>query len=173
MKRILLLFLFPVLAHGQTDSIGKKPDLNKISYDNVKWTKAEGGSFWFYYKPSQYFFKNTEFETITLENGDVLVYLFEAGIYLLLDEFGKSPINVEHGVYLASSRNCIFVKRSRGSGFWIYDKGIYVDHLESVGLDVANRVFIYRSGRTDKRYFISQNDFDFAPLSKAVGILAE
>jgi hypothetical protein len=174
MKFLFLLFVLPILSVAQTDTAKTvHPDLNKISYDNVKWTKAEGGSFWFYYKPAQYFFKNNEFETITLDNGDVLVYLYEVGIYLLLDDFAKIPVNTERGVGLASSRNAIFIKRSRGTGFWIYDKGKYVDHLERVGVNNETHLYVYRSGITDKRYFINENDFVFAPLSKAVGILSE
>lgn len=174
MKALLLLLLFPLVSFGQKDASENppKPDLAKISYDDVIWRKAEGGSFWFFYKPTKYFFKPEEFKTISLDNGDLLVYMVEPAIYLLLGDFNKSPVNIDQHVSLGSIRNCIFIRRSRG-GFWIYDKGDYVDHLERLGADTEHHTVIWRCGRTDKRYFINENDFAFAPLSRPVGILSE
>ena len=177
MKHLILLLAFPIALFGQSSdtrdsSNGKKPDLTKISFADVKWAKAEGGSFWFYYKPTQYFFQTKEFQTITLETGDVIVYMYEIGIYLSLPEFPKAVNNGEHGVELASSRSCIFVKRSRGMGFWIYDKGQYVDNLERIGMNTLHQ-YVYKCSRTDKRYWIEESDFVFAPLGKPVGILSE
>ena len=178
MKKLLVLWVFPVLAFGQPkDSVKQKnaahPDMTKISGDDIKWTKAEGGSFWFYYKPSMFFFATNEFNTITLENGDVMIFLFDPGVYLLLPDYGKTPLNVEHGVEVVSTKPCVFVRRSRGLGFYIFDEGLYVDNLQDMGLNAFRHVYVFRSRRTDKRYYVSEPDFLYGPYSKAVPITSE
>ena len=176
---LFVLLVLPILVLGQPrDSLklkdaGHHPDMSKISKDDIKWTKAEGGSFWFYYKPSMYFFKSNEFKTITLENGDVLVFLVAPGVYLLLQEYSKSPLKVEHGVEVVSTKPCVFVRRSRGLGIYIFDEGLYVDNLQEIGLNRLKHVYVFRSKRTDKRYYVSDTDFLYGPYSKAIPISSE
>lgn len=138
---------------------------------DIYWTKAEGSSFWFYYKPTHYFFKSDEFETITLENGELMVYLFESGIYLLLPEYINIPANKEQAVEFITARSAVFVRMGRG-GFRIYDKGRYVYNVERIGMNNAHQ-YVYRSGLSDKRYWIEEYDFVFGKISKPVGVLSE
>ena len=178
--RFLLLVLIgfsPLCLQARTpaapcDTVAKRPDLRNTGLDGIKWARAEGGSFWFYHKPSQYFFDSKEFQTITLENGDVLVYLFNPGIYLLLVDFSKAPANAENTAELASSRSCVFVRRARGSGFFILDKGLFVSAIERIGLNTDHQ-YVFRSRLSDKRYWINESDFLSAPVSKPIGILSE
>ncbi len=177
-RNLFLALLFPVFAFGQTkssgtiqDTSGKRPDFSKIVYTDIKWKKAEGNAFWFYYKPTLYFFKDDEFRTIPLESGDFLVYIFDLGKYVLLPAYSMAQKNVEHDIEIASNRDCVFIRLTRGR-FWIFDKGIYVDNLERVGLNSIHQ-YLYRSGRTDKRYWIEESDFLYGPFGIAIGILSE
>ena len=145
--------------------------MSQLSLSGVKWAKSEGNQFWFYYQPSMYFFKDTEFNTITLENGEILVYLYEANLYLLLPDYPQAKKQKEENVELASDRSCIFIRSARGR-FWIYDHGLYVSNIERMGTNQAHQV-ICRSRSSDKRYFINESDFYYGPVSKAIGILAE
>ena len=172
LRFIFLMMIIPVLSSGQAaDTSGKRPDMSRLNYEDVKWTKAEGSSFWFYYKPSLYFFKNTEFETIALENGDILIYLFDPGLYLLLPDYTNTEKNKEQPVGFVTARSCVFVRRSRGA-FWIYDKGQYVSNLERIGMNTQHQ-YVFRSGLSDKRYWIEEYDFVFGKIAKPVGILSE
>ncbi len=168
----LLMMIIPVLSFGQaSDTSGTRPDMLKLNYQDINWTKAEGSSFWFYYKPTHYFFTSKEFETIPLENGDILIYLFDAGYYLLLPDYGNTAKNKEQPVEFVTARSCVFVRRSRGA-FWIYDKGMYVSNLQSIGVNTLHQ-YVYRSGLSDKRYWIEEYDFVFGKIAKPVGILSE
>ncbi len=167
---LTLCLLTPFWLQAQNDSSGR-PDMVHLKPSDLKWAKAEGTQFWFYYQPKQYFFKDAEFNTIMLENGETLVYLFEANLYLLLPEFPKATPKKEMAVELASDRSCIFIRNARGR-YWIYDHGLYVNNLERIGSNQAHQV-ICRSRLSDKRYFINESDFYYGPVSKAIGILSE
>jgi hypothetical protein len=180
---LFLALLFPVLGFAQThninsqpiiiqDTSGKRPDFQSMVYTDIKWKKSDSSAFWFYYKPTLYFFNNKEFQTIPLETGDYLIYIFELGKYVLLPGYVKAETNVEYDIEIASNRDCVFFRVSRGR-FYIFDKGLYVDNLESVGLNNTYHQYVYRSRRTDKRYFINESDFMYGLIGKPVGILAE
>ena len=171
LKILVLALVFPFLSIAQTDTTGRRPDFAKMTYSDIKWTKSKGSSFWFYYKPTQYFFRNTEFQTITLENGDVLVFIFEARIYLLLPAYINTQKNKEKDVEFVTGRSCVFIRSSR-AGFLIYDNGLYVSELERVGVNNIHQ-YLYRSRVSDKRYWIEESDFRFGPLSTPIGILSE
>ncbi|MDB5210821.1 MAG: hypothetical protein JWQ30_1648 [Sediminibacterium sp.] len=178
-KKFLLLLSLSVVLFGagkaQTasqNSGGKKPDLSKMAYEDIKWAKSEGSAFWFYHKPSQYFFDSREFETISLENGDFIAFIYELDRYVLLPDYLKAGKKVEKAVEPITNSNCVFIRINR-SRFWIYDKGKYVDHLESVGFNSTYHQYIYRSATTDKRYFISEKDFLYGPMYTALGITSE
>jgi len=165
--------VMPILVWAQKDSAAaKKPDFSRINLTDIKWTRAEGGSFWFYYKPTQYFFTTQEFETRTLDNADVLVYLFEPGYYLLLPDFASAKLNVENAVEPVTSRSAVFVRRGVGANFYIIDHGLIVQNLERIGINTA-RQYVFRSRSSDKRYWIEESDFMAAPVSRPVGILSE
>jgi len=170
-KQLILLLTFPVLSFAQKDTSGKRPDLKTIAYTDINWTKAEGTSFWFYYKPTHYFFKNDEFETITLENGDILTYIYESSLYALLPDYQNTAKNVEQAVEPVTTRSCVFVRLGRG-GFKIFDKGKSVFDLERIGLNSIHQ-YVYRSRFSDKRYWIEEYDFVNGRISKPVGILSE
>lgn len=180
MKHLVLLLMIPFLSNGQSvhssdtvkSVIDKKLDWPKISINDVKWAKAKERSFWFYYKPANKFFESNEFEAIPLENGDMIVFLNAPGIYLLLPGYDKVKEETEQSVELASTGTCIFIKSSRGKGFWIFDRGKNVDNLERIGINNIHQ-YVYRSRRTDKRYWIEESDFLFGKLSTAIGILSE
>ena len=172
LRSFFLMLIIPVLSFSQTsDTSGKRPDMAKLNYQDIHWIKAEGSSFWFYYKPTHYFFTNKEFETIALENGDILIYLFDPGLYLLLPDYTKTEKNKEQDVELITGRSCVFVRRSRGA-FWIYDKGQYVSNLERIGMNNQHQ-YVFRSGLSDKRYWIEEYDFVFGRIARPVGILSE
>jgi hypothetical protein len=175
-QNLLPLLLFPILSLAQSniapDTSGKRPDLSKMAYTDIRWMKApEGNAFWFYYKPTQYFFQDKEFETIPMENGDFLIYIYEFDKYVLLTDFKNRERNKEFSVELASNRPSVFVRLNRVR-FVIYDRGQYVDNLERIGINTIHQV-VYKSGRTDKRYWISESDFLYGPMSVAIGILSE
>jgi hypothetical protein len=175
MKILLLIgFLmasFGLKAQADSSSNGKRPVMADLKPAEMKWAKSEGNQFWFYYQPTQYFFKDTEFNTIMLENGEIIVYLFEANLYLLLPSFPSVPKNKIQDVELASDRGCVFIRNTRGR-YWIYDHGVYVSNVERMGTNQAHQV-ICRSRISDKRYFINESDFYYGPASKAIGILSE
>jgi hypothetical protein len=172
LKLILILAIIPLVMQAQGDSAAKKPDFRNIHPEDIKWTRAEGGSFWFYYKPTQYFFSDREFQTRTLDNADVLVYLFEPGYYLLLPDFSTAKINMEKAVEPITARASVFVRRGTGANFYIIDHGQIVQSLERIGLNSA-RQYVFRSRLTDKRYWIEESDFLAAPVSRPIGILSE
>jgi hypothetical protein len=182
-KNLFLVLLFPVLGSAQTnsggkpqttiqDANGKRPDFQSMVYTDIKWKKSDSSTFWFYYKPTHYFFTSKEFQTIPLETGDYLIYIFEMRKYVLLPGYVKADTNVEHDIEIATNSDCVFFRLSRGR-FYIFDKGLYVDNLESVGLNNTYRQYVYRSRRTDKRYFIDEKDFSYGLIGKPVGIFAE
>lgn len=172
LRCFFLMMIIPVLSFAQaSDTSGRRPDMSKLNYQDIRFTKAEGNSFWFYYKPTLYFFKNTEFETIVLENGDILIYLFDSGLYVLLPDYTNTEKNKEQAVEFVTARSCVFVRRSRGA-FWIYDKGLYVSNLERIGMNNQHQ-YIFRSGLSDKRYWIEEYDFVFGKIAKPVGVLSE
>lgn len=182
-KNLLLIILFPVLGFSQTkggntspstveETNGKRPDFQSMVYTDIKWKKSDSSAFWFYYKPTHYFFTSKEFQTIPLETGDYLIYIFELGKYVLLPGYVKAETNIEYDIEIASNSDCVFFRLSRGR-FYIFDKGLYVDNLESVGLNNTYHQYVYRSRRTDKRYFIDEKDFSYGLIGKPVGILAE
>lgn len=172
MKQWLFLAIFlPYLALSQADTVVRKPDLSRLQYTDIRWAKSEGLSFWFYHKPSGYFFEKSDFETIPLESGEILVYLFEPGIYLLLPDYPLAEPKKEKQVEAVTGRCCVFIRNIRG-GFRIYDKGIYVQGLESVGVNNIHQ-HVYRSRAYDKRYWIEEYDFTFARIGLPVGIVSE
>ncbi len=179
MRKSLLILSLLVLMIGagkaQTttaqDTSGKRPDFTKMSFEDIKWTKAEGSSFWFYYKPTQYFFKDKEFVTIPLQNGDFLVYIYEFDKYVLLPAYQNARPNVEQAVEVASIRPSVFIRLNR-SRFVIFDRGQYVYNLERIGINTDHQV-VYRSGASDKRYWIDEKDFSYGPMSVAIGIVSE
>lgn len=178
-RKLLCMFLFPVLSviagkaqtTTSTDTSDKRPDFTKMLFTDIKWTKAEGSSFWFYYKPTQYFFKDKEFVTIPLQNGDFLVYIYELEKYLLLPAYQNVKNNVEQAVELASIRTSVFIRLNR-SRFVIFDRGLYVYNLERIGINTDHQV-VYRSGASDKRYWIDEKDFSYGPMSVPIGIVSE
>ncbi len=182
-KKLLIFLLFPVLCYSQKntttqsataaiiDTTGQKPDLSKMKYEDIKWAKSEGLSFWFYYKPTQYMFKSNEFETILLENGDILAYIHELQRYVLLPGYLNAEKNKEYGVEPVANSNCVFI-RSDVRGYWIYDKGFRVSNIQVLGMN-ATRQYLLKSGFTDKRYMVDEVDFKFAKLNTPIGILAE
>ncbi|MES2005937.1 MAG: hypothetical protein V4450_15570 [Bacteroidota bacterium] len=178
----LFLFILPVLGMGQNNPVakttvsqtepdGKRPNFTEMVLADIKWAKSEGNAFWFYYKPTQYFFKNNEYTTIALENGDIVAYIFELDKYLLLPDFLKAEKNKEQATELASERSAIFIRSGRGR-FWIYDKGLAVSSLERIGTNTIHQV-VYRSRLSDKRYWIDEGDFQYGLVSKVIGILSE
>jgi intergrase/recombinase len=171
-KQLLVLLALPLFSFSQGDSVGKKPDLAKIDYKDLKWMKSENNSFWFYYKPTEYFLKNTEFETFPLENGDFMVYIHALQKYLLLPNFTNEQREKEKPVELASDQPCVFI-RSTKDRFWIFDRGQYIDKMERVGLNTEKHVYVYRSLISDKRYWIRESDFLYGPVSTVIGIVSE
>jgi hypothetical protein len=158
-------------AAATQDTTGKRPDFTKMSFEDIKWTKAEGSSFWFYYKPTQYFFKDKEFVTIPLQSGDFLVYIHEFDKYVLLPAYQNAKPNVEQAVELAALRPAVFIRLNR-SRFVIFDRGQYVYNLERIGINTDHQV-VYRSGISDKRYWIDEKDFSYGPMSVPIGIVSE
>lgn len=176
-SKLLITLLFPVLGFAQektqtADSIGRRPDLAKMAYEDIKWAKSEGNAFWFYYKPTQYFFKDNEFETISLENGDFMAYIHELQRYVLLPDYLKTEKNKERSVEPIANSSVVFIKINRGR-FWIFDHGIYVDHLERVGFNSQDHLYVYRGGKIDKRYWITESDFLYGAMNTPVGIVSE
>ncbi len=121
--------------------------------------------------PPNTFFKTTEFETILLENNDILVYIHELERYVLLAGYGQAEKSKEYPVEPVANSNCVFI-RSDLKGYWIFDKGLRVNSLQVLGVNV-NRQYTLRSGFTDKRYLVDEVDFKFGKLSTPIGILAE
>lgn len=156
----------------QQDTSGKRPDFTKMLFTDIKWTKAEGKSFWFYYKPTMYFFKSDEFETISLENGDFMAFIRGFDKYVLLPNYLKAEKNIEKDIEPITNSDCVFIKINRGR-FWIYDKGRYVDHLERVGFNSQTHQYVYRSETTDKRYWIDEKDLLYGPMNTPIGIISE
>lgn len=156
---------------GQGDTTVQKPDLKNISFGDIRWAKSEGQSFWFFHKPTGYFFVSNEFETIPLENGDILAYLFEPGMYVLLPDYTLAIPKKEMEVEAITARSCVFIRNDKG-GFRIYDKGLYVQGLIRVGINALHQ-YVYRNRVSDKRYWIEEQDFIFARIGLPVGILSE
>lgn len=182
MIRIILFLCLPAFWHVQNDpapkdmetridTTGRRPDISKIAYEDIKWAKSEGNVFWFYYKPNQYFFKNNEFETILLENNDILVYIHELQRYVLLANYGTAEKQKEYPVEPVTNSTNVFI-RSELRGYWIYDKGLRVPNLEVVSVN-AKRQYLLRSGFTDKQYLIDEVDFKFGRLNTPVGIWSD
>jgi hypothetical protein len=163
-----LLFLSGVLR-AQPDS--SHLNIANFKPEDIKWAKSEGNGFWFYHKPTRYFFKDTEFKAITLESGEVLVYVFIQDKYYLLPEFPSVEKDKEKPVELASAKSSVYIRNTRGR-FWIFDRGMYVNELEKIGTNSIHQV-VYRSRFSDKRYFIDESDFYYGPVSKAIPILSE
>lgn len=175
MKAILfsLLVVFPLALFAQRDSSAlKRPDLSKLNVTDLHWRRGEGGSFWFYYRPASYFFESKEFLNRTLDNGDVLIYLFDPGVYVLLPDFVNTEMNKDKEVEGITTRSSVFIRRGPGANFFILDHGQPVQSLERIGINAA-RQYVYRSRFSDKRYWIEESDFLSAPISRPVGILAE
>lgn len=172
LRQLLVLLVFPVFCFSQADSLGKKPDLAKIDFKDLRWVRSENNTFWFYHKPTEYFLKNTEFETVPLENGDFMIYIHALQQYLLLPGFITAEREKERTVELASDQPCVFI-RSAKNRFWIFDRGCYIDNLEPLGLNSQNHVYAYRSRLSDKRYWIRESDFLYGPVSTVIGIVSE
>lgn len=171
-RQLLVILAFPLFGLSQGDQPGKQPDLAKIDYKDLKWMRSENNTFWFYHKPTEYFLKNTEFETVPLENGDFMVYVHALQKYFLLPGFSTAERNKEKTVERGSDQPCVFI-RSAKSRFWIFDRGHYVDQLEALGLNSQNHVYTYRSRLSDKRYWIRESDFLYGPVSTVIGIVSE
>jgi hypothetical protein len=171
-KQLLVMLALPLFGYSQHDSLGKKPDLSKVDYNDIKWMKAENNSFWFYHKPTEYFLKNTEFYTVPLESGDFMVYVIALQKYLLLPAFTNAEREKEKSVELASNETCVFI-RSTKNRFWIFDHGLYIDNMERVGFNSENHVYVYRCRTSDKRYWIRESDFLYGPVSTVIGIISE
>jgi hypothetical protein len=178
-KHLSLLLLSASLAFAvnaqttkQDTSGGKRPDFARMAYTDIKWTKAEGKSFWFYHKPTMYFFKSDEFETISLENGDFMAFIRGFDKYVLLPGYLKADKNVEKDAEPITNSECVFIRINRGR-FWIYDRGVYVDHLARVGFNAQTHQYVYRSETSDKRYWIDEKDLLYGPMNTPIGIVAE
>jgi hypothetical protein len=184
MKAILFtIFLSPLLllAQGASNSktaqdkqvaAGSRPDFARMQFADIKWRKADGKAFWFYYKPTMYFFKADEYTTIPMENGDIVVYIPDYNKYLLLPGFSDAEKNEEFDTELAADKSCILVRTSRGHT-WIFDKGVYVQNLERIGYSNTVHEYVYHSAVTDKRYLIAEKDLLYGPISTAIGISSE
>ena len=182
MIRIILFLCLPAFWNAQkapspakiatvTDSTGQRPDISKIGYDDIRWAKSAGNVFWFYYKPTQYFFKSNEFETILLENNDILVYVHELQRYVLLANYGTAEKEKEYPVEPVANSTSVFL-RSDLRGYWIYDKGFRVQNLQVVSVN-SRRQYLLKSGFTDKQYMIEEIDFRFGKLNTPIGIWSE
>ena len=170
MKIFLFLFIFPIVIYAQKGTTAR-PDISKISIDDIKWMKAEESSFWFYYKPTHYLFKNSDFETISLENGNVLAYIYGLDAYVLLQDYNTTKPNTEQPVTLASTGNSILIRTVRGKGFWIFDKGINADPLKQLYINTKERV--YFSEKTNRKYWVKEEDFKYGLLSTAISVVSE
>jgi hypothetical protein len=159
--------------NSSTSSTSKeRPNRDEMNVNTVKWKKASNGGYWIYYKPTGFYFETKkDYQIISLQNGNQLVYFKNGSCYWIMPEFNEAFLDTEYDFDIGPCSDAIFIRSTSGS-FWLYDRGLYVDNLEFLVFNNESDA-VYRSKTTGKRYWIEYKYYNFAAYSKPIGISSE